>query len=144
MDNAQQKLLFCLLNWREKSAIKRNKPRQWILKNTEIIDIAYTQPDSQAQLIADIGLYPKFVEYNAAEIFDLYKEAQELDSEQLPTFAKLTARQGEVFASARQQLQKRCEELNIPNALVINTADLKSLIAADKNLSDIEMWQLIN
>jgi len=144
LDNAQQKLLFCLLNWREKSAIKRNKPRQWILKNTEIIDIAYTQPASQAQLIADIGLYPKFVKYNAAEIFDLYKEAQELDSEQLPTFAKLTARQGDFFASARQQLQKKCEELNIPNALVINTADLKSLIAADKNLSDIEMWQLIN
>ena len=144
LDDAQQKLLFCLLNWREKSAIKRNKPRQWILKNTEIIDIAYTKPASEAQLITDIGLYPKFAKYNSAEILDLYKEAKELDSKQLPTFAKLTAKQGEIFASARQELQVRCEKLNIPNALVINTADLKSLIAADKNLSDIEMWQLIS
>ena len=143
-DTQQQKLLYGLLQWREKSAISRNKPRQWVLKNHEIVDIIYNKPDSQKQLIDDIGLYPKFVKFNASEIFALYKESHEIDVSQLPVIAKLSAKQGGDFAHVRQQLKEKCESLNIPNALIINTADLKSLIANDKDLSNIDLWRLIN
>jgi ribonuclease D len=143
-NQSQQKLLYTLLNWREVSAKQRDKPRQWLLKNQEIVDIIYKKPTTPTQLIDDIGLYPKFVKYNAEGILSLYQKSEELDDTQLPLFDKLSANQGDKFAQVKQQLSEKCEQLDIPSALVINTADLKSLIAADKDLSSIDMWQMIN
>ena len=139
----QQKLLFTLLNWREQSAIQRNKPRQWVLKNDEIINIILKKPQSKQQLISDIGLYPKFVKYNADSILNLYSESKQMVFESLPKFDKLNAKQGEKHVKIKEKLNQVCKEHNIPPALIINVSDLKSLVAADKDLSDLDMWQLI-
>ena len=143
-DVRQQKLLYALLNWREEIARKRDKPRQWILKNTQIVELVYKQPDSKAKLIDNIGLHIKFVEYNADSIFSLYHESESLNCEHLPQFSKLSSKQGEKFVKVKQQLNDVCEKLDIPRALIINNTDLKSLIAEDMELNDIEMWQLVN
>jgi ribonuclease D len=144
IDAEQQKLLYLLLNWREETAIKRDKPRGWILKNDQILKIIQKKPQSHQALIDNVGLYPKFVKYNASALFDLFKEAEKLDAEVLPTFNQLTSAQGQKMAEEKQKLLSKCEELNISPALVINMSDLKALAAADKDLSDIKLWQLIN
>lgn len=143
-DSPQQQLLYALLKWREKSAISRNKPRTWILKNDEIINIIYNKPDSEKKLIDDIGLYPKFVQYNSQSIFDLYNTSESIDPTSLPHFDKLSPKQGVTLSEIKEELNQKCEELNILPALIINVSDLKSLVAADKDLSYIPMWQLIN
>ncbi len=140
----QQKLLYSLLQWREKIAIKRDKPRPWILKNHEAFTIALKQPKSNKELIDDVGLYPKFVEYNAKNIFALYKDSQQLDLTVLPKFGNLSPQQGVLYKELKQELVKKCEKLKIPTALIINTADLKSLVADDKDLNNVDMWQLIS
>jgi len=139
----QKKLLFTLLEWREKSAISRDKPRQWILKNDHIVSIIYNQPQTSQSFISDIGLYPKFVKYNAESITALYDKANEQSVAELPSFGKLSAKQGEKHAKIKANLIDVCEKLNIPPALIINVSDLKSLVAAGKDLSDLDMWQLI-
>jgi len=144
LNTEQQKLLFLLLNWRENTAIERNKPRSWILKNDQILKIIQQKPHTQQALIEVVGLYPKFVKYNAHALFEMYNEVKNLDSKALPIFNQLTSRQGQKMAIEKQKLLEKCEELNIPPALVINMSDLKALMAADKNLSDIHLWQLIN
>jgi ribonuclease D len=140
----QKQLLFALLQWREETAIKRNKPRPWILKNDEIVNIIYNLPNTDKKLIEDIGLYPNFVKYNAKSIYELYETANDLALDTLPNYDKLTASQGTVLAQLKKELNDKCEKLNIPAALVINTADLKSLVAAGNNLDNNALWQLIN
>ncbi|MCF6288934.1 MAG: HRDC domain-containing protein [Proteobacteria bacterium] len=144
LNQSQQKLLYALLSWREKLAIKRDKPRPWILKNHEILNIVLKQPKTSAQLITDIGLYHKFVEYNGKSIFALYDSSQQIDPEQLPMFKALTPQQGVELTALKKELVNKCDKINIPAALVINTSDLKSLVAAGQNLSNISMWNLIN
>ncbi len=143
LDVAGQQLLYSLLDWRETVAKQRDKPRNWILKNDEILGIIYKKPQSKGQFIEQTGLYPGFVKHNAGAIINLYDEALEVSSDTLPKFDNLSAEQGVKHAKVKQQLMDTCEKLNIPSALVINMPDLKSLIAADKDLSDLEMWQLI-
>lgn len=143
-DMPQQKLLYALLNWREEIARKRDKPRQWILKNNQIIDMTYTKPGSKDKLVDDIGLHVRFADYNAASIFKLYQESEEISCDQLPEFSKLSAKQGDKFVILKQQLNDVSEKLDIPRALIINNSDLKSLIADDGELNDIEMWRLVN
>ena len=143
-DLVKQKQVFFLLKWREKIAIARNKPRTWILKNTEVIDIVVKQPKSEAVLIKQVGLYPKFVEYNGQELLSFYVESEKIDNNELPKLNKLSADQGVLFNEFKIKLAQKCESLNIPASLVINVADLKSLVAAGKTLDDIELWRLIN
>jgi len=140
----QQQLLYALLQWREETAISRNKPRPWILKNDEIVNIIYKQPNTEKKLVDEIGLYPKFVKYNAQSIIGLYESANEMGLDALPNYDKLTASQGTILADLKLELNTKCEKLNIPVALVINTADLKSLVAAENDLNNIALWQLIN
>ena len=143
-DIKQQQLLMSLLQWREKTAIKRDKPRTWILKNDEIVGIIYKRPESTKQLIDDVGVYPGFAKHNIDVIVELYKTAGDIDEDSLPKFNKLSAKQGLKLLEVKKELISTCEKLNIPSALIINMPDLKSLVAANKELEEIEMWQLIN
>lgn len=144
LNEEQQKLLFALLTWREKQAIKRNKPRPWIIKNPEILSIVLKRPTTDKQLMDDVGLYRGFVKYNAQALFDLYTSCESLDFANLPKFNSLSPKQGNRLAEVKQILVDKCEKINLPAALVINTADLKSLVASGKELSSLAMWNLIN
>ncbi len=141
---SQQKLVLALLKWREKVAIARDKPRTWILKNTDIIDIVIKKPQSEGAFIKDIGLYARFVKHNIKDLLGLYQLAEKYDEAQLPRFDKLSPEQGNAFNAMKQELAEKCEALNIPASLVINVSDLKSLAAAGKTLEEIELWRLIN
>ncbi len=140
----QQKLVLALLRWREEIAIARDKPRTWILKNTQIIDIVLKKPQTEGAFIKDIGLYAKFVKHNIRALLSIYQQAEQIDDNQLPLLDKLSPEQGDIFNAMKQELANKCEILNIPASLVINVSDLKSLVAAGKTLNDIEMWRLIN
>jgi len=107
------------------------------------VNIILKRPSTEGQLIKDIGLYPKFVKFNSDSIFSLYDETQNINIENLPMYDKLTAKQGLKHKKNKEKLYQVCEKLNITPALIINVTDLKALIAADKDLSDLEMWQLI-
>ncbi len=140
----QQKLVLALLKWREEVAIARDKPRTWILKNAEIIDIVIKKPQTEGAYIKDIGLYAKFVKHNLRALLSLYQKAESMAEVLLPKFDKLSPEQGDIFNAMKQELANKCDSLNIPASLVINVSDLKSLVAAGKTLDDIKMWRLIN
>jgi len=142
-DENKQKLLLSLLQWREKMAIKRNKPRPWILKNSEIVDIVKFRPKSDKEMVSQIGLYPKFVQYNGQSIRNLYEQSEVIGTEELPQVKNLTAEQKQTFNQFKATLLEQCDKLNIPMALVVNISDLKSLVANGQELSDIKMWKLI-
>ncbi|HFC30958.1 MAG TPA: hypothetical protein ENJ44_07950 [Oceanospirillales bacterium] len=140
----RQKQLMALLQWREEQAKHRNKPRGWILKNDKIVKIIHAQAKNNQELIDKADLYPKFVKYNGTQLLTTLKTAQNIDATCLPPIVKLTPEQGQRLAGIKMQLQEKCEELNIPSSLIINIADLKKLVAQDKGLMDIPLWQLIN
>ena len=50
-----------LAAWREREAIARNRPRQWILRDSVLLDIAFQLPTSSKQLAAIDGVPAKLV-----------------------------------------------------------------------------------
>ncbi len=140
----KQKQLWALLQWREQQAISRNKPRGWIIKNDKIVKILLSQPKNKTDLIQDIGLYGKFVKYSGDELLTVLQNSKNINERELPKIANLTPEQGQRLAGIKMQLNEKCEQLSIPSSLVINSAQLKSLVAHDKSLADIPLWQLIN
>jgi ribonuclease D len=50
-----------LADWREQEAIKRNRPRQWIMRDNVLLDIAWKLPRSEAELGNIQGVPAKLV-----------------------------------------------------------------------------------
>ena len=50
-----------LADWREQEAISRDRPRQWIMRDKVLIDIAYRLPQSETELRSIDGIPPKLV-----------------------------------------------------------------------------------
>lgn len=50
-----------LAAWRETEAISRNRPRQWILRDNVLLEIAYHLPTSEEQLARIDGMPPKLL-----------------------------------------------------------------------------------
>jgi len=50
-----------LAAWRESEAIRRNRPRQWIVRDNVLLDVAYQLPTSLDQLADIEGLSPKLL-----------------------------------------------------------------------------------
>ena len=68
-----------LAAWREDEAIRRNRPRQWILRDSPLLDIAYKLPSTVDALSAIEGVPPKLVSRAGKEIVDAVS-ASESDS----------------------------------------------------------------
>jgi ribonuclease D len=50
-----------LADWREQEAISRNRPRQWIMRDNVLVDIAWRLPQTEAELRRVDGIPPKLV-----------------------------------------------------------------------------------
>lgn len=60
-----------LAAWRETEAIKRNRPRQWIMRDNVLLDIAYKLPSSEAEMADIEGIPPKLVRRIGKQLLDI-------------------------------------------------------------------------
>jgi ribonuclease D len=59
-----------LAMWREAEAIRRNRPRQWILRDNVLLDVAYRLPSSEKQLADIDGMPSKFANRVGKQLLD--------------------------------------------------------------------------
>jgi ribonuclease D len=59
-----------LATWREEEAIRRNRPRQWIIRDNVLLDVAYKLPSSEKQLAEMDGMPPKLVGRAGKQLID--------------------------------------------------------------------------
>ena len=64
-----------LARWREERAIGRNKPRQWILRDPVLLDIATRLPDSMNALKSIPNLPPRVAQKSGEELLDLVRQS---------------------------------------------------------------------
>ena len=64
-----------LAHWREQRAIQKDKPRQWILRDTVLLDIASRLPESMTALKATPDLPPRVAHRSGEEILGLVKQS---------------------------------------------------------------------
>lgn len=139
-----QKLIYKLLKWREDIAVRTNKPRGWILKNGQVIDIAINKPQSLKQFIDKIKLYPQFAKRHYESLMQLYEDSVSVSLDDLPKKITLKPQQGQRLAEMKTQLAETCEKFDIPPGIIANTSQLKELASKDKSLNDLDLWQHIS
>lgn len=116
-----------LAAWREAEAIKRNRPRQWIMRDNVLLGIAYHLPDSETAMVDIQGVPPKLVNRVGRQLLELvtasaddnegYSPPRTPDEEQKALLKEMQAR---VAACA--------EELHIAAETLASKRELSAVI----------------
>jgi ribonuclease D len=73
-----------LAGWREAEAIKRNRPRQWIMRDNVLLDIAYKLPESETAMNDIQGVPPKLVKRVGRQLLELIAASADDDKDYNP------------------------------------------------------------
>ena len=130
-----------LAAWREAEAIKRNRPRQWIMRDNVLLDIAYNLPRSEKEMANLQGIPPKLVQRVGKQLLDAvaasardekgYQPPRPPDEGQKALLKEMQAR---VAASA--------EELEIAAETVASKRELSAvIISGNRNSRVFSGWR---
>jgi ribonuclease D len=120
---------IALLDWRERRAKTKNRPRRWILADEQLVRIAEALPGSQADLERIESLPPKLVASSGAFLLTAIREA-----EPAPAAIERAAPDKAVVKSIQAAIRARAAALDIQPELLATRRDIA--MAAAGQLSE--------
>ncbi len=130
-----------LASWREREALRRNRPRQWIMRDAVLLDIAVNRPDSKEKLGATPGIAPKTVARVGDELLRSLAAAEKERSDYEPP-----KRPSESQKAMLKEMQKRvaatAENLRLPAELIAPKKELSSAMLGGRDLRVFRGWRL--
>jgi ribonuclease D len=131
LSGRQTAVLKELARWREETAMRRDLPRGWVVKDPTLIDIARRQPRSVDELKAVRGMNAKEVQRSGREIIDAVgrgRSAPAMEtSDQLPRAVVTRARVLSGLADA--VVRARAEQAEMATEIVTTRGELESVLA---------------
>jgi ribonuclease D len=128
-------LLRELAAWREVAAQQRNLPRNRILRDEQVMEIAAHAPSTPADLARTRGLGKGFVEGRfGSEVLEVIRHALALPEHahpEAPARRELPPGLGPLVDLLRVLLKLRCEEHGVAQKLVASAEDLELIAAED-------------
>jgi ribonuclease D len=139
-------LLRELAAWRERECQQRDQPRNRILRDEQLYDIAAQAPDSPEALARTRGLGGDFARGKLGRgILEAVEQAKGLPEEELPPAPPRSEQPQGTGATAellKVLLKQVCEAHGVAQRLVANTADLDALAADDEaEVAALKGWR---
>jgi len=116
-----------LATWREEEAIRRNRPRQWILRDNVLLDIAYQLPSTEKQLGNIEGMPPKVASRAGKALVDAVGASRDDDSGYQPPRAPDEAQKA-LLKEMQSQVADCAKDLDIAAETVASKRELSSVI----------------
>ena len=136
-----------LANWREQRARKRNKPRNWVLKDAALFTIASSMITSKSQLATVEDVNDNFLRHEGDAVIALVQEAAAAAEAECPPRQEqpLTNGQKQFLRRMQELVESRAQVLAIPPELLGRKRVLMPLLyallklPADGTLADSEV-----
>lgn len=143
LNNADQ-----LCRWREQKAIDRNRPRRWIMKDEDIVDIARLRPSTHHQLTQIGSLSNDYVGKNGDAILKALQHASKIESSlypRQPGFVKLSNQQQAIADCLMAICRDVAEKNDIALSSITTKKEVDSLVAGntDSKLSSGWRYQML-
>ncbi len=118
-----------LAAWRESQALRKNLPRQWIVRDSTLIEIAGKLP-TRLEELADIdGLAPGTLRRSGRKILDILTASAAEASTYRPSAAP-DERQKATLKTAQKLVAERAEELGLATEIIAAKKDIATAILA--------------
>lgn len=129
-----------LAEWREAEAQRLDRPRQWILRDSVLLDIAYRLPGDARALSGIDDMPPKLVRRAGGDILAAVNEAATDEHDYEPP-----RRPDEAQKALLRELQgivaKRANELGIAAETIAAKKELSAIIAGDRESRLFHGWR---
>jgi ribonuclease D len=122
-----QRLAARLAAWREEEAMRRNRPRRWIIDDTAICQLALRKPDTIAGLAQIEGLSARRVERSGETLLALVREPVD-EAPPLVAEVRDTAEQKQKTQLLLEALRTRALAEQIAPTLVATRSDIERLV----------------
>ncbi len=137
-------VLQALAAWRETTAQQEDKPRNWLLKDDDMISIARMMPENQTDLMHVRGPQERMLQKHGAALLAIIKDAREKAPEALldrDAPLRLDAGQEAMVDALMALLRLRCAEQSLNPAALATRKSLEKLASGDENSSLLSGWR---
>lgn len=136
---AQRKALELLAAWREREAMNRNRPRQWVLKDAQLVAIARALPTSRAGLLHVPDLPRVVVERYAPSLLERISSARE--SREDERHAPPEATDPEEVSRLAAFVRERAALHELSPVLLAPRRELVELLRGTRDLAVLRGWR---
>jgi ribonuclease D len=131
-------VLQALTRWREIEARARNVPRNRLVKERALWDMARIMPTELKHLTGLEGMTPRMIKADGEQLLELIEEARHTQDDQCPPRIPkpLSADQGDLMKALKQTARDIAESLDIAPEVLVRKRDFEDLVRsgmADRN-----------
>ncbi len=121
--------------WRERSAMRRNLPRAWVMSDGALAEIAHNAPDTAVKLERVRGLHKGFAHRpDGREVLRAVRRVLRQSADEWPSIDRPAGGEGvdkSATALLRALLKLRCEQHGVAEKMVSNQGELARLASGD-------------
>jgi len=141
----QLSIVQSLAEWREKTAQSENRPKNWLLRDESIFDLAKLQPETVSELALVRSINERIVNRYGTMLCQLITEAKNrppIPLKEKNRFAKKTQQQEAILDILTAIVRLRAEENSLNPMILASRKDLETLlIEADESCPLLHGWR---
>lgn len=142
----KNRLIFLktLAGWREKAAMKEDKPRKHILQDDALITIARIKPDKIDKLYGFRELSESKIRRYETEIMSCIRKASEVPESEWPSLPRpvLQDSNQEALTDAMMAIIKLCAHRhNLSPTILANRKDIEKLVSGNTDIPVMKGWR---
>ncbi len=129
-----------LASWREREAVRSDRPRQWIIKDAVLLEIAAAGPKDQESLAAIAGLAPRTLRRAGKSLLGVLDDARGDNIDYEPP-QKPDERQRTILKGMQATVAACAEELNIAAEIVAPKKELSASLNGERDSRVFTGWR---
>lgn len=145
LSSKQLNALKWLARWRDHEAMQQNRPRQWILRDETLHELAVKQPASAASLAKVELLTRKQRGRYAEKLLDCMDKAMQTPKGDWPesiATSALSRQQRKLLKQVKAFVRERAEQLGITPNFLATRSMLETLVCKPEELHKLQSWRL--
>lgn len=144
LTNKQLSVMQSLAEWREQTAIDEDRPRNWLLRDDLIIDLARLQPENQSEMLKIRNLHERTARrYGQAlcQIILAAKNRAPIKVEEKDTRVKKIPHQEAILDLLTAVVRIRANENSLNPSVLANRNALETLLVNRSESSMVQGWR---
>ena len=129
-------LAFALAQWREEFSRRLDKPRGWIMKDPELLEISQRRPRNKQDLSRVQGVTQTTLRRNSNAVLAL-TTAEELSVPGVTPLPELSASERDLLKRCQKIVGDKAEQLRLSARFIANKQDLGELIHLNAGRTDL-------
>lgn len=129
-----------LAEWRETEALRTDRPRQWIMRDAVLLEIAVSNPRSKAALAGIDGMAEKTARRAGAAILEVLASSTAEESDYRPP-PRPTEAQKATLKAMQKRVSDVAAELGIAAEVLAPRKDLSAAMLGERDLRIFRGWR---